>query len=68
MEVVGEALDVEPELAGVRDEVLVLQLVLVGEQEVVHLPEAPWAPAASAAWAASSEWSCTSGSGRWRKT
>ena len=38
-ESVGEPLDVEPELLGVANEILRLQLVLVGEEQVVHLPE-----------------------------
>ena len=40
-QVFGEALDVEPELLGVGDQVARAERVLVGEQEVVHLPEAP---------------------------
>ena len=36
---VGELLDVEPELLGVADEILPLELVLVREEQVVHLPE-----------------------------
>ena len=38
-ESVRELLDVEPELLGIADEILPLQRVLVGEEQVVHLPE-----------------------------
>ena len=38
-ESVGESLDVEAELPGVAHEILRLELVLVGEEQVVHLPE-----------------------------
>ena len=40
LEVARRTLDVEAELAGVAEQVLELELVLVGEQQVVHLPEA----------------------------
>ena len=38
-QVIAEAVDVEAELAGVADEIGRRELVLVREQEVVHLPE-----------------------------
>ena len=41
VEVAQELFDVEVEVGGVARDVLVLELVLVCEQEVVHLPEAP---------------------------
>ena len=39
-QLVAKARHVEPELLGVADEVLDVERVLVGEQQVVHLPEA----------------------------
>src|SRR3954451_5996122 len=39
-----ELLDIELQLACVADEVLELELVLVPEQQVMHLPEFPLAP------------------------
>ena len=68
VEVAHEPLDVEVELAGVADEVLDLELVLVLEQQVVHLPEAALGGGGLRAWAASSACAWTSVSGRWRKT
>ena len=39
LEVVAEAVDVEPEFAGVAQQVGRLELVLVLEQQIVHRPE-----------------------------
>src|SRR4051812_19837808 len=39
MQVVGEAFDVEPELFGVADQVVVVERVLMIEEKIVHLPE-----------------------------
>ena len=41
VEVADELLDVEPQVAGVADQVLELQLVLVLEEQVVQVPEPP---------------------------
>ena len=39
VDIAEELLDVEAEASGVAGEVLELELVLVGEEQVVHLPE-----------------------------
>ena len=44
VELLAEARDVEPELLGVAEQVLLHQVVLPGQQQVVHLPEPPLLP------------------------
>ena len=62
-----EARDIEPEPLGALPQMRVLEAALVGEQRVVHLPEAPCSAAASAARAAGQARGWLERTGKWRK-
>ena len=67
-QVLGEPLDVEPQVSRVADEVVEAQRVLVREQQVVQLPEGALIRRRLGGLGRQLAFACTSVSGRCRQT